>query len=94
VAGGAAAGVLVVVALALLVAGLFGASPVPLPGLPDLGRPVQPSAPALVTNPENPPRNGSPTPSATPGPSATSSPGPTHTNQGKKPSDTTTHGRP
>jgi hypothetical protein len=41
VASGAAAGVLVLLALAMLVAGLFGASPVPLPGLPDLdGQPA------------------------------------------------------
>src|SRR6185369_7694434 len=60
VASGAAAGVLVVLALGMLVAGLFGASPLPLPGLPDLVGPApsqpQPSRPAAVTthNPQTP----------------------------------------
>lgn len=71
VASGAAAGVLVLLALIMLVAGLFGASPVPLPGLPDMGRPV-PTQPA----------NEQPAPTATAGdptggasePSATTEP--------------------
>jgi len=40
VVSGASAGVLVLLALIMLVAGLFGASPLPLPGLPDLGGPA------------------------------------------------------
>jgi hypothetical protein len=40
VASGAAFAVLVLLALTMLIAGLFGASPVPLPGLPDLVGPA------------------------------------------------------
>src|SRR5262245_37148349 len=59
---GAAAVVAVVIALVLLVAGLFGASPVPLPGLPDLVGPAPspgtsgpPSSATEATEPVNQP---------------------------------------
>jgi hypothetical protein len=69
VASSVAAGVFVVLALGALIAGLFGASPIPLPGLPDLGKPAptqQPAPPQPVVRTTQPP-------GVTPGVSATPS---------------------
>lgn len=74
ITAGAGAGVLVVVALGLLVAGLFGASPVPLPGLPELGNPAptqQAPAPSAPPAPPPVPRTSTAPPAVTPQPSTT-----------------------
>jgi hypothetical protein len=75
---GAGLGVLLMAGCALLIAGVLGASPVPLPGLPQHGRYQDglgsaPSAPASgSSSPARPSRGGQPTTSAgaSPGPSA------------------------
>jgi hypothetical protein len=88
VASGAAAAVLMVLALTMLVAGLFGASPIPLPGLPDLGRPA-PSPQAPPTSDQvAPPSAG---PAVTPGASATVEPSSRRHTPTQTPTD---HGRP
>jgi hypothetical protein len=87
VASGAAFGVLVLLALTMLVAGLFGASPVPLPGLPDLVGP----APTQSAPGQDEPNGSTPTGPTLPEPmsaGATTAPGPalpTNANQTSPP---------
>ena len=104
---GVGAGLLLVAAIALLIAAVLGASPVPLPGLPRGGQGAQqgtvvpaellPSAePAASATPPSA-RGTSVAPStssaATPAPAATaSSAAPTH--RGNKPTDNPGNGRP
>ncbi|HEX6683348.1 MAG TPA: hypothetical protein VF062_11160 [Candidatus Limnocylindrales bacterium] len=87
----AAAGVVLATAVAILVAGFFGADPSHLPGLPNL----QPAQQEVVKVPDPQP---TPTPATTAAGRTNSSPAPTPSStldtRGNKPTHTPNHPRP
>jgi hypothetical protein len=91
IALGAAAGVVLASMAGLLIGGLFGTSPVPLPGLPDRGQGIQPRddgaglAPAPPASPRPvSPRPVSPRPATSAAPATVTAPT-SATHPGNKP---------